>query len=80
MPSGDREPFGLSYTLRTPWSNPTWADLCGAFFLRSLIDAISNATQAGSLKEGCWNVRYLKSTTAHNNMIKHAFLTQMTTN
>eukprot|EP00959_Pyramimonas_sp_CCMP1952_P080914 1690149-Pyramimonas_sp.AAC.1 len=35
--------------------------------------------QRGTLKLGRWNVRYLESTTAHENMIKHAFITRMTT-
>ena len=78
-----------SHTVRSPrslwaslhasdWLLPTWDALCSSLRLRDLVDALNRHSQLPSLCLGSWNVRYLRSTTAHKNQIKHAILTQMT--
>ena len=76
-----RSPHSLWNLLhQTPWPHPTWAELCANRTLNDLAAPLLAARRHGLPGILIWNVRYLKSTTAHKNQIKLAILLKATSN
>ena len=76
-----RSPQALwSLLHHSSWTYPSWAELCSHYTLRDLAVPLLEARRHGLPGILIWNVRYLKSTTAHNNQIKLALLLRATAN